>query len=125
VVQGLKLSGTGKYSHIRILGDISKFDFGEIFIGRSAEKRFFIENPSIVPANFVIRKAEQETDPYFEFSHLSGTIQPKGKVEITAKYTPVAAGMDSTDYFNITTVSGNTIPIVCIGKGVGEIHLCL
>jgi hypothetical protein len=47
-------------------------------------------------------------------------LESEKKAEITISYTPVAAGMVSTEYFDITTVSGNSIRITCTGVGIGE-----
>lgn len=41
------------------------------------------------------------------------------------RYTPVASSIASTDYFDITTLSGNTIKITCSGYGVGAFYLSL
>ncbi|KAI8834503.1 hypothetical protein BC829DRAFT_448428 [Chytridium lagenaria] len=119
VTQALTIYGIGKYSHLAIEGKVTQFDFGEVYVGKSVEKRFILENHSAVPANFQIKNAESDTEPYFAFSVQSGTIQSHRKMEISIVYTPVAAGMVSTEYFNITTQSGNTLQIICSGSGIG------
>ncbi|KAI8923507.1 hypothetical protein BC831DRAFT_417141 [Entophlyctis helioformis] len=119
VTQAMTVYGIGKYSHLRIEGNPKVFDFGEVFIGKSVEKKFVLENHSVVHANFKIKRSERDTDPYFEFSMLSGTVPSKKSIEIGITYTPVAAGMYSNDYFDITTLSGNTLRISCRGCGVG------
>ncbi|KAJ3020998.1 hypothetical protein HKX48_009403 [Thoreauomyces humboldtii] len=115
----MNVFGIGKYSFLAIEGGNHNFDFGEVFVGKSLEKRFVLQNHSAVPANFRIQQPEGDPDPYFEFSALSGTV-PSGKsTVITITYAPAAAGILSTDYFDITTISGNTVRIVCTGHGAG------
>ncbi|KAH6577222.1 hypothetical protein BASA60_004157 [Batrachochytrium salamandrivorans] len=119
VKQTLTAYGIGKYSHLTIANNSKVFNFGDVFIGRSMEKRFTLENHSVVSANFRIRHSEQNADPYFEFSVLSGTVNSKSSIEIKITYIPVASGMYSNEYFDIITLSGNTIRITCQGCGVG------
>lgn len=119
VVQPMTVYGIGKYSHIAIEGGNHVFDFGDVFVGRSAEKNFILENRSAVRANFKIKQSERDIDPYFEFSTLSGSVGSHKKLEISIMFTPAAAGMLSTEYFDITTLSGNSIRITCVGRGVG------
>ncbi|KAJ3030918.1 UNVERIFIED_CONTAM: hypothetical protein HDU68_007279 [Siphonaria sp. JEL0065] len=119
VTQSLTVYGIGKYSHISIEGNNREFNFGDVFVGKSLEKKFTLVNHSSVPANFKIRDAERNTDPYFQFSMTSGTVLPHKTLELSVSYIPVAAGMASTEYFDITSVSGNTIRITCTGSGVG------
>ncbi|KAI8823829.1 hypothetical protein BJ741DRAFT_634238 [Chytriomyces cf. hyalinus JEL632] len=119
VTQVMTVYGIGKYSHLSIEGASSNFNFGRVFIGKRLEKRFNIWNHSDVPSNFRIVRAEKNTEPYFQFSTTAGTIAPHKNLEISITYIPVAAGMDSTEYFDIATVSGNTIHITCSGVGAG------
>ncbi|KAI9203276.1 uncharacterized protein BJ171DRAFT_600142 [Polychytrium aggregatum] len=119
VSQGMTVYGIGKYSHLAIEGMSSVFDFGDTFVGKPAELKFMLQNLSAVHANFRIRHAEKDVDPYFAFSVRSGTIQPNRSLEIGITFTPSVAGMVSTDYFDIVTLSGNTIRITCTGRGVG------
>ncbi|KAJ3149889.1 hypothetical protein HK101_002002 [Irineochytrium annulatum] len=113
VSQTMTVYGIGKYSHLSI--ESTAFDFGDVFIGKSCERKFVLENHSAVPSNFQIKNAENDTDPYFVFSMYSGTVESHKKLEIGITYTPVAASMKSTEYFNISTLSGNTIQITCSG----------
>ncbi|KAJ3105560.1 hypothetical protein HDU97_007902 [Phlyctochytrium planicorne] len=117
VTQSLTVYGIGKYSHIAIEGKVTQFDFGEVFVGRSVEKKFILENHSAVPANFQIKHAENDNEPYFAFSTQSGTVSSHRQMELSASVS--ISGMISTEYFNITTLSGNTLQIVCTGCGVG------
>ncbi|ORY53838.1 hypothetical protein BCR33DRAFT_674998 [Rhizoclosmatium globosum] len=119
VTQPLTIYGIGKYSHLSIEGNLKEFNFGDIFVGRSSEKKFVLVNHSSVPATFKIKDAERNTDPYFEFSVTSGTVPPHKSLEVSITYNPVAAGMESTEYYDITSRSGNTIRITCTGSGVG------
>ncbi|OAJ44042.1 hypothetical protein BDEG_27330 [Batrachochytrium dendrobatidis JEL423] len=119
VRQAMTVNGIGKYSHLTLASDTNIFDFGEVFIGKSAEKKIVLKNHSAVPANFCITRSERNTDSYFEFSILSGTVASKKQLDIGIKYTPMASGMYSNDYFNINTLSGNTIVVTCQGCGTG------
>lgn len=117
VVQSASIYAIGKYSHISVESNIKIFEFGDVFVGKNSEKKLVLENYSAVHANFKIRKAEKDTDPYFEFSSLSGTVTSKKSVELLITFTPTAAGLFSNAYFDITTLSGNTVRIQCTGRG--------
>ncbi|KAJ3413734.1 hypothetical protein HDV05_007637 [Chytridiales sp. JEL 0842] len=119
VSQPITVYGIGKYSHLTIENKVQTFNFGEVFVGKSMEKKFVLVNHSAVVSNFRIEQAERDTDPYFVFSTMSGSIGSKKKMEISITYTPVAAGMVSTEYYDITAISGNKIRIICTGSGVG------
>ncbi|KAI9333355.1 hypothetical protein DFJ73DRAFT_963215 [Zopfochytrium polystomum] len=148
VVQALTVYGIGKYSHLAIepaqpaaaaaaaagLGpaclivqpapsaeplSVGVFEFGDVFVGKTADKRFTLVNHSVVHANFKIKQAERGIDPYFVFSTLSGSVPSEKSLEIGVSFTPAAAGMVSTEYFDVTTLSGNCIRITCTGRGVG------
>lgn len=73
-----------------------------------------------VTANFKIRNAERDLDPYFSFSLTSGSIPSKGSLEVKVTYTPVAAALQSSEYYDIVTVSGNTTRLTCLGMGMGR-----
>ncbi|KAJ3173570.1 hypothetical protein HDU88_002656 [Geranomyces variabilis] len=118
-VQAMSVFGIGKYSFLAIEGGNHTFDFGDVFVGKSVERKFVLVNHSAVHANFRIKQTEGDSDPYFEFSALTGTVESGKSTTITITYAPAAAGMISTDYFDVTTLSGNTIRIVCNGTGVG------
>ena len=40
--------GIGKYSYLAIEGNNKTFDFGEVYVGKSAERKFILENHSAV-----------------------------------------------------------------------------
>ncbi len=88
VVQGLDITGIGKYAHISILSPATSplFDYGEVFVGKSVEKTFTLENQSIVPANFSIKRAERQGHPYFDFSMTTGTVPIQGRLDIKVSY---------------------------------------
>lgn len=117
VVQSATVYAIGKYAHISIEEDNKLFNFGDVFVGKTLEKKLVIQNYSSVEANFKIRKTEKDTDPYFEFSSTSGTVPAKKSIELLINFTPTAAGLLSNAYFDITTLSGNTIRIQCQGRG--------
>lgn len=43
-----KLNGIGKYSHLTIEGNNKEFDFGNVFVGKNAERSFVLQNSSMV-----------------------------------------------------------------------------
>lgn len=123
-VQSATVHGIGKFSHITLKDNIKTFDFGQVFVGRQVEKKIIVENHSSVAANFKIKKSEKDTDPYFEFSTTQGTIPSGQAMEIGVTYSPASFGLFSNAYFDIATLSGNTIRINCKGSGaVAQIAL--
>ena len=48
VNQAMTIYGIGKYSNLTIEGNHKSFDFGEVFVGKSAERKFTLENHSVV-----------------------------------------------------------------------------
>jgi hypothetical protein len=70
-----------------MLEDLSEpiFDFGEVLVGKNGDKKFVLHNPSPVHANFKIKYTDKNTDPYFSFSHMEGTIPSGKKMEITVR----------------------------------------
>ncbi|KAJ3349706.1 hypothetical protein HDU83_000324 [Entophlyctis luteolus] len=119
VSKPLMVYGIGKYCHLVVNGGMNDFDFGQVYVGKSAERIFSLVNLSPVVANFKVRPTEKNPDPYFEFSHHFGSIGPQKSMDLTVKYTPVAAEILSTEYFDITTVSGNSVKLKCSGSGTG------
>jgi hypothetical protein len=128
----LKIQAIGKYSFLAVENGETHLDFGSVFVGSTVEKTFTLHNPSAVPAfklggsltlqvpsNFKIRSAEGDPEPYFSISPSSGTIMPGKSINVSGTYGPTAAGYASTDYFEITTLSGNNIRISMSGKGAG------
>jgi hypothetical protein len=83
IVMGMNVNGIGKFSHLAVEGGCKEFDFGEVFVGKSCERKLYLKNASAVHANFRIAPAEYDTDPYFVFSQLTGTIGPGKRMEIT------------------------------------------
>ncbi|KAI8813741.1 hypothetical protein BJ742DRAFT_377453 [Cladochytrium replicatum] len=119
LTKAINVYGIGKYSHLSTAGNKTTFDFGEVFVGNMSEIRFSLENHSSVHANFKIKQTEGDADPFFSFSTTGGVIPSQSSLEIVITYTPVASGLYSTEYFDIGTVSGNTIHITCTGRGTG------
>ncbi|KAJ3342119.1 hypothetical protein HDU93_003335 [Gonapodya sp. JEL0774] len=48
VAKRLKISGIGKFSHISIKEMSKDFDFGEVFVGKTSERKILLENKSPV-----------------------------------------------------------------------------
>ena len=70
VLQALKVSGIGKYSHINIQGNQKTFVFGDVFVGKSLERKFVLENPSIVS---FIKKLMRRFPPILSFENQKKT----------------------------------------------------
>ena len=93
VQQGLDITGIGKFSHLVVhTGDEKaeihpRFDFGDVYVGRVAERTFKLVNFSTVEANFRIVPAEERGDPYFHFSAYSGTVSANSSKEFKVKVT--------------------------------------
>lgn len=120
VVKATKIIGIAKYSHLSIEGGEKLFDFGDVYVGTSVEKKIVLLNPSAVHANFKIKKSSSiDSDTSFDFSTIAGRVESGGKFEVTIKYTPMASGLHSNAYFDITTLSGNTTRITASGCGAG------
>jgi ribosomal protein L21E len=83
VSQPITVYGIGKYSHLTIDGSVHHFNFGDVYVGKSAERKFILMNNSAVVSNFKIEQAERDTDPYFMFSTMSGSIGSKKRMEIS------------------------------------------
>eukprot|EP00833_Pecoramyces_ruminatium_P004966 jgi/Orpsp1_1/1178998/evm.model.c7180000067523.1 len=115
----LKIDGIGKFSYISIEDNIKDFDFGDVYIGDEIEYPFNIVNYSNVISNFKITAENKKTKPIFKFMYLSGSIPPGGVFKNKIIYTPNCPNLQSIEYFNIETVSGNNINIKCSGKGIG------
>lgn len=119
VVKSAKVFGISKFSHLICSGQEPVFDFGDVYIGTTSEKTLILKNPSLVHANFKIKRTQKDSDDCYNFSCMSGRVEAGAENEITIKYTPVAAGLYSNSYFDVTTMSGNTIRITASGRGLG------
>ena len=117
VVKSAKIFGIAKYSHL-IVGE-KMFDFGNVPVGTTSEKVITLKNPSSVHANFKIKRGERDTSNCYDFSTISGRVEKGSSFDIKIKCNPVASGLQSTSYFDITTLSGNSTRITASSCGVG------
>ncbi|ORX76894.1 hypothetical protein BCR32DRAFT_295949 [Anaeromyces robustus] len=115
----LKIDGIGKFSYINIENNVKEFDFGEAYIGEEMEYPFNIVNYSNVVSNFKITSENKKTKSFFKFLSTSGSILPGEVYKNKVIYTPNCPNLNSIEYFNIETVSGNTLNIKCSGIGRG------
>ncbi|ORX51756.1 hypothetical protein BCR36DRAFT_287578 [Piromyces finnis] len=115
----LKIDGIGKFSYINIEGDTRDFDFGDVYIGNEIEYPFNIVNYSNVVSNFRITSENKKTKPIFKFLSTSGSIPPGEVYRNKITYTPTCPNLNSIEYFNIETISGNNVNIKCSGTGIG------
>jgi cilia- and flagella-associated protein 65 len=44
----MTIYGIGKYAHLAIENNVKLFDFGEVFVGKTSELKFTIQNLSAV-----------------------------------------------------------------------------
>jgi hypothetical protein len=64
----LKLSAIGKYPFLTI--NQEKFDFETLLVGKVAEKDVMLKNQSLVPAQFVVEKINDDgKDAAFSIDH--------------------------------------------------------
>ncbi|KAJ9469647.1 hypothetical protein DIPPA_02160 [Diplonema papillatum] len=113
----LKLSGVGKYPFVRASAGV--FDFGEVYLGVTAEKKLILKNPSQVRANWVIEKPDRTPGDPFSFSPLSGVIQPDGSACVKVTYAPLSCGLYTLNDYTVRTVGGADVKLNCCGTGVG------
>jgi cilia- and flagella-associated protein 65 len=119
VVKTARIKGISKYSHLICESSEPIFNFGKVFVGTSTEKKLVLKNPSPVHANFKIKKSRGDSDDFFSFSIISGRLEAGAKMEIGIKYTPIVSGLFSNTFFDVCTMSGNTIRLALSGEGVG------
>eukprot|EP00755_Sulcionema_specki_P030874 Sspe_Gene.18719::Locus_6766_Transcript_1_1_Confidence_1.000_Length_5890::g.18719::m.18719 len=112
-----KVSGIGKYSFVK--SSLTNIDFGEVLIGKQGEKMLTLMNHSVVPARFRIKRGHSDAPDPFTFVPSGGTVPPEGSLPVKVVYKPVSCGLHSMIDFAVTTVSGNTVPLVCSGLGTG------
>jgi hypothetical protein len=69
VVRTMEATAVGKFSHLFIEGGVTDFDFGPVYVGKSAEKSFVIRNES--PVYFFL--FDERTMVHYLKSHSFGT----------------------------------------------------
>jgi hypothetical protein len=121
VVKTARVSGISKFSHLICDSNEPVFDFGKVNVGTYSEKKLTLKNPSPVHANFKIKKASKDNDECFTFSTMNGRVEAGSSVEIDIKYTPIATGLFSNAFFDVTTQSGNIVRLTLSGEGLGPI----
>jgi hypothetical protein len=77
-----KVRGISKFSHIFCKGNETLFNFGDVYVGTSKEKTITLRNPSPVSANFKIKRVEKNNGDCFDFSVVSGTVEPGSEYDI-------------------------------------------
>ncbi|DAZ93440.1 TPA: hypothetical protein N0F65_003137 [Lagenidium giganteum] len=123
--QLMKISGISKFTHLS--ASETELNFGEILVGAQntarapTEKEFVLRNRSLVRATFQILNVENDHDPVFAFSPLSGVVPPESSLTVRVKYTPLSAGTFTCDHFDVVTPGGNSVRITCKGKAVGPV----
>ena len=110
----IKLSAVGKYPNLRINKNI--LDYGHILIGNSKEMELIINNTEKVPAQFIIKRKNQEYGTQCKYFHLSeekGEVPPESAFLIKIKYITVHVNAFSCENFEIVVPGGNTLKFYC------------
>jgi hypothetical protein len=115
----MAVSGVGKYTFLRALSDTSKIDFGGVLTGHTDTKTIIVENKSLVPAAFEIKRTDNDIVCPFTFTPTVGTVLPDGQLHVTIKYKPESTSAQYSSTFTLTAVGGNTIRFNCFGTAIG------
>jgi hypothetical protein len=78
--KSMQIRGIGKYSFLHISSP--QINFGDIIVGRTAEKQFEIFNKSMVSTSFNITRVTDHSETLFRLSKTSGTIAAKSSISI-------------------------------------------
>jgi hypothetical protein len=115
----IKLSAIGKYPYISL--GATKIDFETILIGKKVTKDLIIKNQSQVPAEFEIKKIEDDDfkDNSFSFDVTSGEIPSKSTFLIKVTYDPKIAFLDSVSHYQVICKGGNTVDFELKGSATG------
>jgi hypothetical protein len=83
----LKLSAIGKYPFLTI--NQEKIDFETLLVGKVVEREILLKNHSLVPAQFVVEKVNDDgKDVAFSIDFYQGSIPPGATFKIIVKYVP-------------------------------------
>ena len=112
------LHGVGKYPYIR--PSVPVVDFGEVVVGRSAERALQLLNVTPAAADFwVARAAGEDHDQVYALSLVEGRLSGGAKVDLKVTFTPAAAGAFSSEAFVVRTSGGAPASLCCRGRAVG------
>jgi hypothetical protein len=128
----MNIHGVGKMSHLLISSDkivkdedtdLVSIDYGEVHIAKTLTYTITLVNPSLVLSNFTIKQAatSENAASRYRFSHYKGSILPGQSQKIDIEFAPTCPNYFSMEYFDISTVSGNSIRLACSGTGIGPV----
>uniref|UniRef100_A0A061RHJ4 Flagellar associated protein n=1 Tax=Tetraselmis sp. GSL018 TaxID=582737 RepID=A0A061RHJ4_9CHLO len=116
----ISVMGIGKFPHLRI--EQSSISFGEVYVGHQATKRVSLFNPSLVPAHYESSCADSTAArPVFRVAPAKGTVAPGEHIVLEITFTPVSAGTQSIDTFELATRGGNKVRLSAQGTALGTV----
>eukprot|EP00826_Nyctotherus_ovalis_P020736 TRINITY_DN1654_c0_g6_i1.p1 TRINITY_DN1654_c0_g6~~TRINITY_DN1654_c0_g6_i1.p1 ORF type:complete len:373 (-),score=55.73 TRINITY_DN1654_c0_g6_i1:654-1772(-) len=115
----IKVTAIGKYPYVAL--NTHKLDFGELLTGQTLTREITFRNPSSVPAEFEIKKENEDADvlPAFTLDCCSGTIPPNSSFLVKVKYLPTVVGLCSCVHFKARVKGGNEDTFTCLGQALG------
>jgi hypothetical protein len=109
IQRAITLRGISKYAFV--VTDLSVIGFGDVLVGRSAERTLMVRNLSQVKSTVSIRRVESDCDPTFNFANSSAPISPGEALPFKVTYTAATSGLYSSDTYEVSTPGGNTVTV--------------
>lgn len=133
-VCSVRLEGVGKFPFLRCNKRELQFGSVEVDGQRVGELEFILENPTRVPAKFVLARVLNGSDggaapDHFSFRLTrnqvgpkieSGLVAPMNSTRIFATFSPLLVGLCSRETFTFTTPCGNKATLKCVGTSTGS-----
>ena len=114
----MRLSAVAKYPYI--VASETSIKFGEVLVNSQDEfltkREIVVRNQSVVPAEFVVIRVENDRDPVFTIYPTKGEIGPGDEVNFEMHYNPTVSGTFTEENFNIITPGGNTETLKLTGR---------
>lgn len=153
VIATIKLSGVGKYPFIRfqhahsiekegtsktgvlpmqknyppilpLHTSTSAISFEEVVAGSTEMSEFYVENPTVVPAEVSVRRVDDRLTAPFQISPTSCVISREGCQKFKVLYRSISGGSLHINTFALESTAGNTIYLETRGSGVGPKVKC-
>ena len=99
-----RVSAVGKYPFIR-LSD-KELDFGEVIVGKTAERTFKVLNQSVVAVTYECARVDAEHDHVFKVDSRGGKLRRDAHDVVKVTYAPAMPGTFSAEAFRFTTPGG-------------------
>lgn len=103
------ISGIGKYPYLSI--EQTLVDFGDVVVGKSAERMLRFGNHANVVANFSVEHDSPANDGVFSVGPTHGSLGPDEYSVMRVTYTPKSFGTFSAESFAIFTAGGNRLQL--------------